>query len=166
MASGVPSKFDGQQEASRFSQAQGCEEVDPVVVHPTANTRGTVESAARYWSCVLAFHQALLELDGEGLAIAYLQRDLSTISQSYTTNVGGGGQSGGWRLDQHEFIEIRHVLKPEWAAGEGRGVTADGDIFALSAGLSGADEDVREAAVGHHRMFTAWAVSTSCCGAW
>ena len=42
MASDVPSKFDGQQEAFRFALAQGFEPVDPIVVHPTDLTPSNI----------------------------------------------------------------------------------------------------------------------------
>jgi hypothetical protein len=147
LAPETPSKFDGVQEATRFALAQGFEPIDPVVVHPTVNTRGAVESAARHWSSVLAFQQALVELDGEGLAVAYHQRGLASPSQSYTTSVGGGGQSGGWNLDRFEHLQTRQVLKPEFGAGSNQGITADGNIFAITAGLELAHGEIKQAAV-------------------
>lgn len=141
-----PRDFSPDQLALEFARQQGYEGVEHVVLHPSVDLDRQLKQAAGRLSCELAFGQALRELIHGGHYMAYSVQRVVEPHQAWTTVVpGSGGTRSSWSFSELKHVLPERVMRSPYFEVLVNEPFTDPDLFAVDAGVEGADQEVVEA---------------------
>lgn len=141
---------------AEYESNRGVQMPSPVLLHPSVDVEGQLEQVVGYIRCYLAFVEALWSLVYQGRFLASDGFEVTRLDVPHTDVIpGSGGSSGSWRFSSFDLAMPRTVvLAPSYRHDQSQ-FLSDPDVFALEAGIDGADDEVVEAAHDAVRCYRA-----------